>query len=268
MYSANMIKQIQKVVGALLAGLLLASCGAQNTTGEPEQLVSHSPVRTAVQSNEPQFAPPAEGAPTATIETSKGTIKVLLFPQEAPLAVENFAGLAQSGVYNETEFHRVEKDFVIQGGDPTGTGKGGESIWGAPFKSEFSDRMHHYSGALCMAMGDDAPDTNLSQFYFVVSPQNNLPEEAILKLQQAGLRPDVVETYRQAGGEPYLDNKATVFGQVYEGMDVVDEIAGVAVDENARPKKPVKIISITIGTYSALPQVSAATSESGVQAQS
>lgn len=101
----------------------------------------------------------------AVIKTDKGDIKVRLFPEEAPKAVENFVTHAENGYYDGLIFHRVIKDFMIQGGDPKGTGTGGESIWGKPFADEFSSELHNFRGALSMA--NAGPNTNGSQFFIV-----------------------------------------------------------------------------------------------------
>ena len=103
--------------------------------------------------------------PKATIKTNHGEIVIQLFPEQAPKTVENFVGLAKKGYYDGVIFHRVINDFMIQGGDPTGTGMGGESIWGAPFEDEFSNELFNIRGALSMA--NAGPATNGSQFFIV-----------------------------------------------------------------------------------------------------
>ena len=108
---------------------------------------------------------PADGEITATINTTLGAIRVKLFPEEAPKAVENFITHAKNGYYDGIIFHRVIKDFMIQGGDPNGTGMGGESIWGRPFEDEFTPKLHNLRGALSMA--NAGPCTNGSQFFIV-----------------------------------------------------------------------------------------------------
>lgn len=117
--------------------------------------------------------------PTAVIETSMGDISVVFFPQQAPKAVENFLTHAKAGYYDGLSFHRVIQDFMIQGGDPQGTGRGGESIWGAPFEDEFDDGLHHFPGALSMA--NSGTNTNGSQFFIVqnASPLSDSVAESL-----------------------------------------------------------------------------------------
>ena len=206
----------------------------------------------SVDSQELQFTTPAEGDPIALIETSMGTIKIVLYPKYAPKAVENFTRLAENGYYNGVLFHRIVKDFIIQGGDPTGTGTGGESVWGTPFETEITDLLHNYTGAVGMASSSE--NGNGSQFYIVQTPADSVTDTMVDQMRAAGRREEVISTYQQAGGVPYLDYGYTVFAQVYEGMDVVDKIAKVKTDDREKPKKDVTITSVTISTYSAPPQ--------------
>lgn len=239
------------LVFALLAAGL-AGCGGSPSSGAKDgTAIGANPARVTAQSEEIQFQPPADGAPVAVIETSHGTLHVVLYEKLAPLAVENFCVLAQSGYYNDAEFHRVVEGFVVQTGDPGGTGQGGESIWGKPFAHEYSGKLHHYAGALCMASENGQPGTNQSQFYFVVAAPDSVGEAAQEILRAGGVREAVIDAYSQVGGLPYLDYTDTVFGQVYAGLEVLDSIAQAAVDENNRPKDPVVIQSISIGNQGA-----------------
>ena len=142
----------------------------------------------------------------ATLQTSEGAIEVELFPDDAPKTVENFEKLSREGFYQGVIFHRVIPDFMIQGGDPTGTGMGGP---GYEFEDEFNDHRV-VRGALAMA--NAGPNTNGSQFFIVTA------EDA-----------------------SWLDGKHTVFGRVTSGMDVVDRISQADRDANDRPRKPVTI---------------------------
>ena len=176
------------------------------------------------------------------MNTTLGAIKIKLFPEHAPKTVENFLGHAKSGYYNGIIFHRVIQDFMIQGGDPTGTGMGGESIWGNSFEDEFSDQLFNLRGALSMA--NAGPNTNGSQFFIV--QMKHLPSDMLRQLQGAGFPEEIIEAYAQNGGTPWLDHKHTVFGHVVEGMDIVDKIADVEKDMRDKPLEDVKIESITV----------------------
>ena len=180
--------------------------------------------------------------PKAIIETNHGKIVVQLFEKQAPKTVENFIGLAKEGYYNETIFHRVISDFMIQGGDPNGDGTGGESIWGGNFEDEFSDELFNIRGALSMA--NAGPNTNGSQFFIVQN--KNMPKRYIREMAPAGYPKEIIKRYKQ-GGTPWLDQKHTVFGQVIEGMDVVDEIAKVPRNKlNDKPKEDFIVEKVTI----------------------
>ncbi|ACA38234.1 peptidylprolyl isomerase [Lysinibacillus sp. fkY74-1] len=176
------------------------------------------------------------------MNTTLGAVKIKLFPEFAPKTVENFLGHAKSGYYNGIIFHRVIQDFMIQGGDPTGTGMGGESIWGDSFEDEFSDKLFNLRGALSMA--NAGPNTNGSQFFIV--QMKHLPSDMLRQLQGAGFPEEIIEAYAQNGGTPWLDHKHTVFGHVVEGMDIVDKIADVEKDPRDKPLEDVKIESITV----------------------
>ncbi len=179
--------------------------------------------------------------PKATIKTNFGDIKVQLFPKQAPKSVENFVGLAQKGYYDGIIFHRVIPDFMIQGGDPTGTGMGGESLWGKPFEDEFSQEVFNLRGALSMA--NAGPNTNGSQFFIVQKPQ--LDAGMSDQMKQAGYPEEIVTAYGN-GGTPWLDFRHTVFGAVSDGMDIVDKIAATETGMQDKPVKDVVIETIEI----------------------
>lgn len=194
-----------------------------------------------------QIAPAAAGDTIAVINTTMGTITVKLFPNDAPKAVENFTTHAQNGYYNGICFHRVIKDFMIQGGDPTATGCGGESIWGVNFEDEFTPELHNYRGALSMA--NAGPCTNGSQFFIVQAGSVPSPMlDQMAELADSGFPTECTANYKVLGGTPWLDFRHTVFGQVVEGMDTVDAIADVQVDGSDKPLTPVTIESIEIKT--------------------
>jgi len=142
----------------------------------------------------------------ATLQTNHGAIELELFDDDAPKTVENFLTLARDGFYDGTTFHRVIPDFMIQGGDPTGTGRGGP---GYQFEDEIND---HKVARGALAMANAGPNTNGSQFFIVTT------DEA-----------------------PWLDGKHTVFGRVTSGMDVVDAISEVDRDASDKPRQDVVI---------------------------
>jgi len=179
--------------------------------------------------------------PIATLTTSMGTIKLALFPEQAPKTVENFIGLAKQGYYDGQIFHRVIPDFMIQGGDPTGTGMGGESIWGESFEDEFSNELFNIRGALSMA--NAGPHTNGSQF-FIVSNEH-IRQDMLNQMPDAGYPEEIIEAYKQ-GGTPWLDHRHTVFGQVISGMDVIDAISKVKTSGADAPVEPVTLEHVTI----------------------
>ncbi len=189
----------------------------------------------------------AENEAAVKIKTTEGDITIKLFPEQAPLTVENFLTHAKEGYYDGTIFHRVIKDFMIQGGDPLGNGTGGESIWagkgttidaGYGFKDEISAFLYNIRGSLSMA--NAGAGTNGSQFFI-----NQNTTDMSSQLSSSKYPTKILEAYKN-GGNPNLDGKHTVFGQVIEGMDIVDKIASVEIDSSDKPKTDVKIESIEI----------------------
>jgi peptidyl-prolyl cis-trans isomerase-like 3 len=150
-----------------------------------------------------------------TLHTTLGDIKVELFCEQVPLACENFLALCASNYYSDCLFHRNIKGFMVQTGDPTNVGTGGESIWRRPFKDEFVPSLKHNKRGI-LSMANSGPDTNGSQFFF---------------------------TYAK---HPHLNNVYTVFGHVISGFETLDALEKVPVDDNDRPLTPVKIRSVTI----------------------
>lgn len=193
-----------------------------------------------------QIDKPSVGETVAVMHTNMGDISIRLFADRAPKTVENFVTHAKNGYYDGLIFHRVIKDFMIQGGDPTGTGCGGESIWGPKFEDEFDVELHNLRGALSMA--NAGPNTNGSQFFIVQASE--VPESLVDQmLELPKMFPEnTVDAYRELGGTPWLDFKHSVFGQVFEGLDIVDAIAAVKTGMNDKPVEDVKIVSIDIKT--------------------
>ena len=196
-----------------------------------------------------QLQMPKTGEEIAIIHTNYGDIKLRLFPNAAPKAVENFVTHAKNKYYDGIIFHRVIDSFMLQGGDPTGTGRGGESIWGAPFEDEFDMNYRNFRGALSMA--NAGPGTNGSQFFVVQAPV--VEDKVISQMRDAGEErgypDDVVNAYEKLGGTYWLDGKHSVFGHVFEGMDIVDKIASVKVNHQDKPLNDVVIENIEIINY-------------------
>ncbi len=163
---------------------------------------------------------PEKGETVAILHTSMGDIKMRFLDEVAPLATNNFIALAEAGRYDKTIFHRVINNFMIQGGDYTNfNGTGGVSAYGTEFPNEVSEYASNVRGSVAMA--NAGPDTNGSQFYINQCPSDNT----------------------------YLDGGYTVFGWVYEGMDVVDAIAAVATDGGDRPLEDVEIEYVEVLEY-------------------
>lgn len=288
----------QRVAAILFAALLLTVC--LTACGEKPEPSSAQKV-TDVYADKAygfQLEKPAAGDKVVIMHTSMGDVHIRLFPEAAPKAVENFTTHAKNGYYNGLTFHRVIKDFMIQGGDPNGTGTGGENIWKTNgFEDEFDKKLLNLRGSLVMA--NSGPSTNGSQFFINQAGPTGNTAEGLKKAAQtnndtvaaqakfyyeqykayygasftsqypteesfananmapvASLVPDEVwELYAKHGGSVHLDGAwryvggHTVFGQVYEGMDVVDAIAAVETDSNDKPTTAVTITSIEVIDY-------------------
>lgn len=229
---------------------------------------------------------PEEGQQIATIHVKDyGDIKIMLFPEVAPKAVENFTTHAENGYYDGVKFHRVIADFMAQTGDPNGDGTGGESIWGTGFGIEVDKSLRHYTGAVACAQTSQ-PNSIGSQFYLVDAPspgtveemkeanasyqeqvealKKQYPDQADAIDEMYGTLPyptdeEVLKNYAELGGAPWLDDQYTVFGQIYEGLDVLDQIMNAPrdpsiVDDSGNtyvPSPDIIIETITVGVYEA-----------------
>ena len=194
-----------------------------------------------------QMAMPEAGETVATIHIKNyGDVKVKFFEEVAPKAVENFVTHAKEGYYDGVTFHRVINEFMIQGGDPLGNGTGGESIWGTDFEEELDPELVPYRGSLCMASRGLQNSPSLGSQFFIT--QANYDESMMSYMQMYGYPSDLLEQYKTYGGYLSLYQQYTVFGQVYEGMDVVDKIAKVETDANDKPVEDVIIESIDVTT--------------------
>ena len=191
----------------------------------------------------PQVDIEAVEGPIATIKTNHGDMRIKLFPDHAPKTVANFIALSKDGYYDGVIFHRIIKDFMIQGGDPTGTGMGGESIYGESFEDEFSEELYNVRGALSMA--NAGPNTNGSQFFIV---QNQHLPYSKKEIARGGWPEPIAEIYAEQGGTPHLDRRHTVFGQLADeaSYKVLDAIAGVETGAMDKPGDDVVIETIEI----------------------
>lgn len=153
--------------------------------------------------------------PVVTIETNVGSIQITLRPDVAPKACENFLSLSEKGYYNGVIFHRVIKGFMIQGGDPTGTGRGGQSIWGKSFEDECSPQVKFDKPGL-LAMANAGKNTNGSQFFITCA------------------------------ATPWLNGKHTIFGEVTSGMDVLQKIENTKTNGQDRPADQIEIVKVTV----------------------
>lgn len=234
-----------------------------------------------------QLDMPKEGEEIAIMHTSMGDISLRFFPEAAPKTVENFLTHAKDGYYDGLTFHRVIEDFMIQGGDPSGDGTGGESIYGESFEDEFSDHLFNIRGSVSMA--NAGADTNGSQFFINQADADSFSSNggwSALEQQWGYIYPglcqyygtntyemyvqtygsyaldtdlindEVKKLYEEKGGNPTLDGAFnavdkghTVFAQVYDGMDIVDKIAAVETDDNDKPTTNVTIKSIEVKNY-------------------
>lgn len=232
----------------LILMFILSACGTSteketdNANGSETEEKQANNQSSETPDNFPQLTEEVQGNERLVeMQTSKGNIKIKLFPDQAPKAVENFIKHSEDGYYDGLIFHRVIQDFMIQGGDPEGTGMGGESIYGEAFEDEFSNELFHIRGALSMA--NAGPNTNGSQFFIV---QNTTLDPSLKEqMEKAGYPEEIIKAYEK-GGTHWLDNKHTVFGQVVEGMDVVDSIAAVETAEQDKPAEDVVIEKIEV----------------------
>lgn len=243
------MKKMQFWLVLMIGVLILAGCGTSKETEEasPKSPASKTEEKEGsdqvANTDYPQLSSEvSENEKLVEIETTMGNIKIKLFPEYAPKAVENFVTHGEEGYYDGLIFHRVINDFMIQGGDPNGDGTGGESIYGAPFKDEFSDNLFNLRGALSMA--NSGSNTNGSQFFIVT--KKSVDPSMKTEMEKAGFPKQIIEAYDERGGTPWLDNRHTVFGQVVEGMDIVDKISEAPVDAKDKPEEDVIIKKIKV----------------------
>lgn len=205
------------------------------------------------------FTKPAEGEEIVVINVRDyGQIKIKLFPEVAPNAVENFKALVRNGYYAETIVYYLKYDECIAMGDPKGNGTGGTAANGGYINDELSANLRNFSGAVGYycdideTTGDTVKNTNGSRFYIINTEKNNgLTDEFFEYIENYGyVFPDnVIKKYQEVGGAPMFDGGFTVFGQVFEGMDIIYKINSVEVDGNSKPKDQIKVDSIEIVEY-------------------
>jgi peptidylprolyl isomerase len=183
---------LRKISGVIMVALFLGSHYLWGTSRAADDLSS-------------------DAKPRIIFETSQGTIEVELWPDIAPRACANIVGLTEKGYYDGIIFHRVIKNFMIQGGDPTGTGRGGESLWGGKFEDEVTESVSFNRPGL-LAMANAGPGTNGSQFFITTVPT------------------------------PWLNMRHTIFGEVVSGYETAQKIEGVPTDGQGRPREEQKII--------------------------
>jgi cyclophilin family peptidyl-prolyl cis-trans isomerase len=248
--------RIFAVVCAL--ALTLAGCKGDSTTDTREgEATSANPVVTTDDVTIKNFEMPQIGEKIAVINVKDyGVVKIKLFADVAAKGTENFIGLGEMGYYDELIFHRVIENFVIQGGDPRGDGTGGNSFWGGKFDGGIPEGLFHFSGAVAYA-NSQGTATDGSQFYIVDTAvgYNYCGADAAgnvnTDIDNSGLimPKNVLEKYRETGGVPMLDGNYTVFGQVFEGMDVVRAIGAVETDANDKPLTQIVMEDVEIVEY-------------------
>ncbi len=276
---------LKRCGAAALALIMMCGMAACNNDDRPKA----QEVGTAYEDKEVgfQLEKPAKGEQIVIMHTSMGDISIRLFPEAAPKAVDNFIKLSQKGYYDGLTFHRVIADFMIQTGDPKGDGTGGESASGKDFEDEFDTKLLNLRGALAMA--NSGVNTNGSQFFINQAKPGQFDRtahdydksmetyhkyyddgysayfssfEAFFNQMVGQVTPlsyevpeEVWKIYEKTGGNIHLDGAwresggHTVFGQVFEGLDVVDKIAAVSTDENDKPTTPVTITTMEVTTY-------------------
>lgn len=235
---------------AIIAVIIINPGSEKSTDDKKENETTNNAVENEVDevdymaNAEKQFAEPEEGETIAVMHVKGfGEITFKFFDDVAPKAVENFLTHAKEGYYDGVKFHRVMNEFMIQSGDPEGTGAGGESIWGEGFEEEIDESILAYRGSLCMASTGYGMSSLGSQFFIT---QANPDSEMASMLELYGYPTGLIEAYNQYGGYMSLNGQYTVFGQVIDGMDIVDKIASVKVTESETGEMSVPVEDVVI----------------------
>jgi len=250
-----MRKQFLKKTAVMFAGAVLlgslAGCGKKEVVLDGDISADDTGSGAVISAGEvANFQLPAVGE-QIVILTLKGygDVKIRLFPNETEKGSENFLKLAESGFYDELIFHRVVRDFVIQGGDPRGNGTGGVDAWGSTtgFEQTISPNLSHVTGAVAYAIGQDR--MNKSQFYIVTGTVVQAAEMEEYRKGGYSCSAEAEQLYQTVGGVPYLDGGYEVFGQVFDGMQYVLEAQNTAVDDSSKPRKPLVIEKAVVTEY-------------------
>ena len=191
----------------LTATLLITGCNAKEEAKVATEAIASTTSKVATI----EKSADKKDTTIVVLETNQGTVEIKLFPKIAPLAVENFVTHIKNGYYNGLIFHRVIKNFMIQGGDPTGTGTGGESIWKEDFADEFAPNVV-FDRPMLLAMANRGPKTNGSQFFITTK------------------------------ATPWLNGRHTIFGEVIAGQDVIRKIENTKVGRGDKPVEVQKIV--------------------------
>jgi cyclophilin family peptidyl-prolyl cis-trans isomerase len=203
------------------------------------------------------YTAPVEGEEIVVMTVKDyGDIKIKLFPELCPEGVENFVGLAKEGYYDGLTFHRVIEDFMIQGGDPNGNGTGGESIWGGQFDGGVTEGLYHFTGAIAYA-NSGSTSTDGSQFYIVTGPTSydeSTAQQYVEAYAQYGITmpQEAVDYYESQGGAWHLEGLSgnyTVFGQVFDGLDVAEAISKASTDSSDKPEEDIIIEKVSVEEY-------------------
>ncbi len=255
---------VKKILACFLCAAMsvtaITGCSKKETTGMYSASKSEADYKICLDDESGytdmvNYTKPKDGEEIIVMKIADyGDVKIKLFPELLPKACANFVGLAEKGYYDGLTFHRVIADFMIQGGDPLGSGYGGESIWGLKFDGGHSKYLNHVKGALAYANSGNT-STDGSQFYVVVG--NPYSEELLKDIlaRQGKLLSDLSDTVKKAyiedGGTPFLDGDYTVFGQVFEGMDIVEDICNnTETGANDKPVKDIIIEKVQVEKYS------------------
>lgn len=237
-----MLKMVKSLVAVALCAVI--SCGFMAGCDNKQGGEINEDGLTYKNFEEPKVG---EDVIKITVKGYDDPIIIKLFPDVAPKACENFFGLAERGYYDGVIFHRIIEDFMVQGGDPEGTGFGGESLWGEGIPQENSDKLRHFAGTISYATTTVNP-TNKSQFFIVTGKKSTEQDFALYEQNNKIFPKDVQEKYIEVGGAPFLDGDYTAFGQVIEGLDVVMEISRVDTVKD-RPKTDVVMEKVEVIKY-------------------